>query len=233
MRRLEPIPETLEAIKELNRFGSNDVAVALLRLSREVVEVVPEVVGLSLGVTAGGLTFTAVATDDRIAGLDAVQYLSGGPCVDAAETGEPQGRRGDALDEVRWAELARAGAALGVAATLSLPIVHDGRVTASVNLYAATADAFDGHHEELARRCGAWAPGAVSNADLAFRSRQAAATTPARLRDNNSIEVAIGLLMETYTISDDAASARLRDAAERAGISEAQAARVIIRAFVP
>lgn len=231
MRRLEPTPETLEAIKELNRFGSSDVPVALLRLSREVVEVVPGVVGLSL--VADGMTFTAIATDHRIAGLDAVQHLGGGPSVDAASIGAPQEHGGGALDEAQWADFTRAGAALGVAATLSLPIVQEGRVTATVNLYAASADAFDGHLEELARRCGAWAPGAVSNADLAFRSRQAAAETPALLRDRNSIEVAVGLLMESCKISDEAATARLRDAAERAGISEGQAARVVIRALVP
>ncbi|HYO40302.1 MAG TPA: GAF domain-containing protein [Nocardioidaceae bacterium] len=233
MRRLEPTPETLEAIKELNRLGSNDVAVALLRLCREVVQVVPEAVGLSLGMVAGELTFTAIATDHRISGLDSMQYLGGGPCVEAAETGERREQRDDALDEARWADFARAGAAIGVAATLSLPIVFGGRVTATVNLYAATADAFDGRHEELARRCGAWAPGAVSNADLTFSSREAAAATPARLRDTNAIEVAVGLLMDAYKISDEAAAARLRDAAERAGITEGQAARVIIRAILP
>lgn len=30
--------------------------------------------------------------------------------------------------------------------------------------------AFDGHHEELAEICGAWAGGAVTNADLSFTS---------------------------------------------------------------
>jgi GAF domain/ANTAR domain len=231
---LEPIPETLEAIKELIRFGGDDIAKAMLKMSRGVQSIVPECVGLSLGLVDDDVALTAVATDQQIAELDAVQYLDGGPCAASASTGEPTDfQAGDVLDEARWALFARASAALGVASTLSLPIVREARVVAGVNLYASTADAFEGHHEELAVLCGAWAPGAVANADLAFRSRLAAAQAPERLRDLNAIDTAIGMLMESQQLSDEVAVQRLREAADRAGITEGQAARVIIRALLP
>ena len=63
----------------------------------------------------------------------------------------------------------------GHGSTLSLPILDDDQVVAGVNLYASTDDAFDGKHVEVARVCRAWAPGAVTNADLAFRTREEAA----------------------------------------------------------
>jgi len=75
-------------------------------------------------------------------------------------------------------DVARAEALAGISSTLSLPILGDGHVVGGVNLYGATSDAFDGHHEDLADACGAWAAGAVTNADLRFNSRVRAAATP-------------------------------------------------------
>ena len=66
-------------------------------------EIVPELVGVSLASTDEGLTFTFVASNDLVATLDALQYLDGGPCVEAI-----RGARfvhvpdADALDERQW-----------------------------------------------------------------------------------------------------------------------------------
>jgi GAF domain-containing protein len=230
---LDPTPETLEAIKELTKIGDIDVAMTLLRMSDDVQRVVPQCVGLSLNLLDEELTFTAVASEELAADLDAIQYLDGGPCVEAADTGETVAyHSSDVLDEERWAMFAKAGAAAGVASTLSLPIVRNGRVNASVNLYGSTPDAFDGRHEQVASVCGAWAPGAVTNADLAFRSRLEAAKTPQRVRDRRAIHQAVGLLTQAQHISAADAAERLSRAATRAGISEGQAARVVIRTLV-
>ena len=230
---LDPTPETMEAIKELTKLGDIEVAVTLLQMSDDVQRVVPECVGLSLSLLDDELTFTAVATEDLAADLDAIQYLDGGPCVTAADTGETVTFHGsDILDEEKWALFAKAGAAAGVASTLSLPIVRNGRVNAGVNLYGSTPDAFDGRHQQVAAVCGAWAQGAVTNADLAFRSRLEAAKAPQRVRDQRAIRQAVGLLAEAQHLTFDIAIERLRAAAARAGISEGQAARVVIRTLV-
>ena len=60
----------------------------------------------------------------------------------------------DALDELQWLLFARTSAANGVADSLSLPLRQNGRVTGSVNLYASTPNAFDGHHDESPRCSG-------------------------------------------------------------------------------
>src|SRR5437764_9254489 len=80
---LEPVPETRETIEELAKYGDTEAATALLQMSRRVMQIVPEIVGLSLAVLDENLTFTLVASDTNIASLDAVQYLDGGPCIDA------------------------------------------------------------------------------------------------------------------------------------------------------
>lgn len=224
---MEPVPETRKALDMLLRDGDTEAAVALLTMGRRAREILPECVGLSLGLLADDLTFTLVATDADAAGLDAVQYVDGGPCVSASAGDEPvEARSEDLLDENRWLMFARASAAAGVASTLSLPIVRHGRTVGTVNLYGATPDAFTGRHQELARALGASAEGAVANADLEFRTRQLAAEAPARLEDQADIDIALGIIAGSKGVDIATAQQQLRQAATRAGIGEAQAARV-------
>jgi hypothetical protein len=225
---VEPVPETMDAIRELATYGDTEDAIALLRMGRLVKQLVPECVGLSLGLLEENLTFTLVATDEEIAALDAVQYIDGGPCVEAAASGEvTEYPAPDSTDEDKWRMFAQATAAAGIASTLSLPVVRHEQVIGSVNIYASTPDAFDGRHEQLAVACGAWAPGAVSNGDLGFRTRLEAAKTPQRMRDRNDIDRAIGVICDAQGVDADVAADRLSRAAARAGISEAQAARAL------
>jgi GAF domain-containing protein len=227
---LEPVPETRETIEELAKYGDTEAATALLQMSRRVMKIVPEIVGLSLAVFDENLTFTLVASNAGIASLDAVQYLDGGPCVDAAHASETtEFAATDVLDEDRWQMFQQATAAAGISSTLSLPIMNNDVVLGSVNLYASTSSAFEGQHEQLAEACGAWAPGAVKNGDLAFRTRLAAARAPEQMRENNAIDVAIGVIAESQKVPVAVAAERLSMAAARAGITEAQAAAAITR----
>jgi GAF domain-containing protein len=235
--RVEPIPETVEALRELTRFGDETIARTLLGISRAVEQIAPEVVGVSLSMIEENLTFTMTATTGPVAQLDGMQYLAGGPCDDALRSGEPKVYRSDeaveeAVDEDRWELFARATAAAGVASTLSLPMLRDGIVVAGVNLYGSTPDAFEGRHEEIARACGAWAGGAVKNADLDFSSRFRAAETPDRLRAQNQVDMAVGALMSRWDLPIEEAEERLSEAAKRAGISDDQMARAILGLFV-
>ena len=83
-----------------------------------------------------------------------------------------------------------------------------GRVVGGVNLYASTPDAFDGHHDEVAEACGAWAEGAVTNADLSFSSRIRASAAPERLRDRGVVDVATGFVAEHQDIDTDVSGGR-------------------------
>jgi GAF domain-containing protein len=226
---VEPIPETLEALKELTKYGDTEIATQLDTMGTRVHALVPETLGLSLALIEDGLTFTLMASNKYVAGLDAVQYVDGGPCVASIhEHRTIAWNQDDPLDENHWHLFARSGAAAGVASTLSLPMMRNDRVVGGVNLYATTRDAFDGHHEELAKLCGAWAPGVVTNADLSFTTRLAAAETPERLRGQDVVDQALGVISTAQHIDVAAATERLRDAAARAGITETQAARAIL-----
>ena len=227
---MEPTPETLEALRILSDRGDNAVSAALADLGRAASRIVPELVGLSLGLTEGGLTFTLIASSSDIAALDAVQYVEGGPCLEAMRTGQTVETDASGLmDEDRWQAFAQAEAAAGVASTLSMPIMREGRAVGGINLYASTADAFEGHHDELAAALGATAGEAVTNADLGFRSRATAAEAPTRIHERDLISTAAGYLASAHDIDIEAAEQLLRQAAQRAGVTEAQTATVFLQ----
>lgn len=230
---MKPIPETVEALRELTRFGDDSVARSLLRMSRDVERIVPEIVGISVS-NNGELTYTLAATHGSVAELDGVQYLAGGPCEEALSTGEPHTfNRGDAVDEDRWRLFARATAAAGVGSSLSLPIMDETSVLAGINLYASTPDALDGHRRELGDVCGAWAGDAVTNADVGPTTRFAAAEAPRHLRQEGLVNQAVGVLIAEWWITSEEAHRRLRTSAQRAGVSDAQMARAVLSLLLP
>lgn len=229
---MEPLKETEEALAEFMEPDESDLGEVLAELGRRTSAIVPECVGLSLCLVHERLTFTLVASGEEIAEVDAVQYVDGGPCV----WEDPQ--RGDAtaegvvmndlLDEQRWTMFARASAAVGIASSLSLTLTTKDGVVGGINLYASTVDAFTGHHHELERALGATAGSAVRDADLTFATRQDAVDAPEQLRDQRHIDVAVGMLAARYGVSIDEARARLASAATRAGLSEANVARLLV-----
>jgi GAF domain-containing protein len=225
---VEPIPPTAQALESLSRYGDPSAGQALESLARVARELVPECNGISLTVMEDGVSLTLVASSEETAFLDAMQYLDGGPCVEAVEHGVAlMVNERDALDEGLWSLFSRASAAAGVASSLSLPILRDGRVVGGANLYASTRDAFVGRHQELADAIGAWAPGAITDADLSFDRRREAEETARRIAQQAEINVAIGIVAESQSVSADVARRRIADAATRSGLTEVEVARIV------
>jgi hypothetical protein len=229
---LQPLPETREAIDELEPVEEiDDVLEDLLERGRRVRELVPDCVGLSLAITRHGVTLTLVASDLDIAILDALQYLDSGPCVESAASEEVVTFDQDDPEE-QWQLFADATAAAGVRSTLTLPILAEpervGEVAGSVNLYAASPRAFDDLHEEVAEVFSAWAPGAIRNADLSFATRELARKAPQILRNAAKVDVAVGLLLAAFDLEEQEARRRLRDAAVRGGVEEVKLAEALL-----
>lgn len=226
---MEPIPETLEALDELD--ASLDEATLLdqlLETSHRARQLVPGLVGVSIASRQHGLTFTVVATSAEIAALDAVQYLASGPCVDAIDLGHGIATPDGLLNETRWQEFAQASAAGGVHSTLTLPIVSGGAVVSTVNLYGHADATFNDQHHVLADVFGAWAPGAVSNADLSFSTRTAAERAPLQLRDAATVDAATGILAAQRNVTVTQAREHLEDASSRAGVPVITLAKVVL-----
>lgn len=228
---MRPIPETSEVVEEYGPFAAGDLDLVeeLTGSSERVREIVPECIGITLSSTEDGVSFTLVSSDEDVAVLDAIQYTVGGPCVESVKADRVLSyTQEDFLDETGWQLFAQATAAASIASTLTLPIVVDGMVTGSVNLYATTRDAFEGRHEQIADIFSAWAPGAVTNADLSFRTRTVARQAPLVLREQVRLQVALGLLMKDQDLDVESARVRLYDAAHRAGVTVAMLVEVLV-----
>lgn len=230
------LPETRMVLNQLIRTGETDIADALQQLASRIQALIPDLVGLSLGQSQSGLVFTLAASSLEAAGIDAGQYLDGGPCVDASADGNREARAfpenpDDLMSEQRWTAYARATAAEGIASSLSLPLVVNGQTVGGVNLYASTPDAFEGHHQALATLLGTQVALAVANADLAFATRSEAKQTAKQLRDEELVHLALGIIAERHQVDIPTARHRLTSAAERAGITDAEAAQALIKPF--
>jgi GAF domain-containing protein len=227
---LEPIPETREALAELIAIEDPEMDEVLARMALRAHAIVPELVGLSLGLLEEGLTFTLVASNSALASIDAAQYLEDGPCLDAVGENprDIETKIEDLFDEGRWRLFAETSAAAGIASSLSMPILREGRVIGGVNLYASSPEAFSGRHEQLALALDTDPATAIANADLSFSTRLRAAEAPSKIRDAQTIETAVGVLSALLGVAIDVARERLRKAAARAGIQEALLARVLL-----
>lgn len=232
---LNLIPESVTALRQLVDDGEDQpsaLEAAIRAAADAVVAVVPDCVGLSVSIIQDGRAITLMATDTGSAELDAVQYLDGGPCVDAILDGTALFVP-DVLSEDRWAMYARAAADRGVLSSLSLPLRHDGQVVGGVNIYGRSAQAFDGRHDDVAAVFGAAAGEAVTNADLQVLTRQRALRAAAELGDATDVAQAVGVLSVERQVGADAARRLLDDAAARAGIDVAAAARMVLRLAIP
>lgn len=207
----------------------SELADSMTRAGLELVAVAPSAVAFSLGVVADGITLTYVTSEPSAWLLDAVQHVGGGLCEDAVrQAAILEFGLSDPLDEQSWGLFAQASASYGLHSTLSLPILRDGDVIASVNLYGGQPDTFTDRHEAVAGIFGAWAPGAVSNADLSFSSRLEAVKTPGRIEDLTLIEMAVGVFVARFSLPPVEAREKLMYAAARAGISVHAFARIVV-----
>lgn len=223
------IPETLEALDELEVDEGGLLRSRLREAAERVHQIAPGLAGLSIASHARGLVFTLVATDDDVAALDAVQYLESGPCVDGLHEGHGMTTgSGGLLDEHQWHTLALTAAAAGIRSTLTLPVRDGGRTVGTINLYGRTVDTFVGRHAEIADAVGGWAPGAVTNADLPFTTRARAAQAPDLVRHDEMLWKIAELMAARWGTDPADARNRLLDAAARAGVRVGDLARRLL-----
>lgn len=214
---MELLPQSREALDEYVTPSVDDVEGLLRVIEGWAVRAVPECVALSVTLLDDDLTFTLV---DTLSDVDKAPAPSGASVLD----GLADELQAHALDEGGWADMARERAFAGIASTVCLPVVEHGRAVLNIDLYASTAHAFHDRIDGLVAALGAWQAGAVTNADLGFDTLRRAEAAPERLREQRLVDVAVGLVAATVGVTTDDALTLLRQAAEVAGIDEAQVA---------
>jgi GAF domain-containing protein len=225
------MPEVRAAADELALLFQepSDLPAQLTAVSDVATGLVPSTVGVSLSVFLDGETFTVTATAPDVAVVDAGQYLDGeGPCLEAIRVGQ-EVQVQDVLDEEHWQLYRHTGATVGIRSSLSLPLRDDhDRITGALNMYAAEPNAFHGLEAMFAAIFGVQVSEAVKNADLTFQSREWARQLPDRLAARRKLETAVGVLMARRGWSPEEARAKLRTAAEKAGIQVERVAEVVM-----
>jgi hypothetical protein len=230
---VEPIPETVRAIEELPPSTDGGRLLAeLVEKGRRISALVPDCIALALVSSEHAVTFALLSSRRQLGLLAALQSeaeAAGTDDLDEEAGTRPSSVAADLLDEGEWHRRALSDAAPCVASSLTLPVRGPATLAGSVTLYGASRRAFDGHRQHLAEILDAWAPGAVTNADLPFRALVDAQEAPARLRRAGTLEEATRIVSLIQGLAPEAARQRIRDAATRAGISEEQLAEAVIR----
>lgn len=222
---MELLPQSREALDEYVTTSVDDMEGLLRVIEGWAVRSVPDCVALSVTLLDEDLTFTLV---DRAA-TDAPRHDEGhdeGRDDSRDETRDAGARPADVhpLDELDWADTARERAFGAIASTVCLPVVEHGRAVLNIDLYASTAYAFRDRIDGLVEALGAWQAGAVTNADLGFETLRRAQEAPERMREQRLVDVAVGLVAARMAVTTDMAAVLLSEAAERAGVSESEAA---------
>ncbi len=222
---------------------TDDAPVASMQArAARLLAAMPQCVGLSIWRVEQGVTSTVVAldraddafTDDvpDAAVLDAVQYVGGGPGVDAGVVAAVGDGREPVSVARRWPLFAAASAGRGVRASLAVPLLRGAHPVGVVVVYASAPQTLDLVHAAVRDQL---APGDVRTHDGPVRLLHSVgqppepAGSPARV----ALARATGLLESEYGIPVPRGERRLLQAAARAGIPVAALVEAVVEILEP
>lgn len=161
--------------------------------------------------------------------VDEAQYrLMEGPCVTATRTGEVVRSSAIGDGEQRWPGFTREAAALTLRSVVSAPLLHDGAVIGSLNLYGRAADGLTGLDGAAARRAAARVEPTVRNTRLLAIATSNSHVLREAGRQRMEVESAVRWLMGYYAMDVGHARILLAQLARQEGVPEAEAARHVL-----
>jgi hypothetical protein len=205
------------------RRSIRDLEQTLGQIVTSAVATIPGVDAGSISITNHGQIETRHPTTEAIGKLDRTQSeLHEGPCISAIEDPPPNGiviaedLAGD--DAHRWPRFAPDAVDAGFRGLMSTQLSADGGPRAALNLYSATANAFDEHARTLAGLFGIQAAVLLYGADTAVHLQKA-------VDSRDLIGQAKGILMERFSIDDEAAFEMLVKSSQDTNIKLTEVAR--------
>lgn len=186
----------------------------LLTLLQHVAGIAQEAVDgadhTGITIDLGGLTYTAVHTDEQTLRIDSEQYEAGeGPCLHAART-----RTIVLLDSeqamARWPRFAAGARDEGINSFLAAPLFTDDQTLGSFNLYGRSQHAFDSLDAEILDLLTAAVSRAIGDFARFKSARDTAESIQRVLQTRAPIEQAKGVLMAMRGIDADEAFDVLR-----------------------
>jgi ANTAR domain/GAF domain len=186
-----------------SRPSIRDMEETLGQIVTSAVATIPGVDAGSISITEHGQIETRHPSTEVIGKLDRTQSeLNEGPCISAIEDPPENGiviaqdLAGE--DAQRWPRFAPLPVEAGYRALMSTQLSADGGPRAALNLYSAEAGAFDEHARVLAGLFGIQASLLLYGADTAVHLQRA-------VDSRDQIGQAKGILMERFSLDDEAA----------------------------
>ena len=172
----------------------------LIRVTEGVRQTIPGVAYASITTRSPKGELRTLAPTDVIAGrADQLQYdAAEGPCYEVVTSTSTLTATEDLAAEDRWPNYAPSAAALGVRSQLAVRVYEDGRSRAGLNLYSSQPGIFGSRHRQLVELYAAHAAIAMGHATALEQLNQA-------VFSHKVIGPAIGILMERYSINENAA----------------------------
>jgi hypothetical protein len=192
------------AARDLTRSRTvRDLEQTLEQIVASGVATVPGVDAGSISMTEHGRIETRYPTSESIRKLDEKQSeLNEGPCISAIEDPPEDGTvlAHDLAgpDEQRWPRFAPYAVEAGYRSLMSVQLSVNGGIRAALNLYSTNADAYGEDAQTLAGLFGIQAAMLLYGADTAANLQLA-------VDSRDQIGQAKGILMERFSLDDDAA----------------------------
>ncbi|WP_308258342.1 ANTAR domain-containing response regulator [Saccharothrix obliqua] len=205
------LDEASEALEQLAGVlaGEQPLPDVLQQLAESASRVILDAENVSVTVIDAEGASTVAATDKKVVEIDADQYEAGqGPCLEAVRTQRPV-RAAVGHARTRWPEFAAAAERVGVRAYLSAPLVVEGDVLGSLNLYSSVEAAFDPFDEALLRLFTTAASTSITGFRRYERTRGLVAGLERALESRAEIDQAKGVLMAAHGVDATEAFRRL------------------------
>ncbi|MEU7478215.1 ANTAR domain-containing protein [Lentzea sp. NPDC042327] len=212
LERLDEATVALEALRDVFALAE-PLGAVLDRVAHSAVQAFHDADGVTITVVTDSGSHTEAATDEHLAEIDQAQYAAGrGPCLQAAHARETV-RAVVGEHEQVWPEFEEAAHRLGISAHLAVPMLvtstNGDELLGSLNIYSATASAFDPFDEGVVRLFTTAACAAITNARLWHDTRSRVTQLETALFSRAEIDQAKGMLMALHGCSADEAFALL------------------------
>lgn len=164
-----------------------------------------------------GRPSTPVQTEPLASDLDAAQYRSEGPCLEAYSVRSVvRGMIPASAD--RWPEFTEAAHNAGIRSVLSVPLVASDRPLGALNLYSRSEAGYDENDEETAVLFSEQAAVACANAEVYWRTYSLTEHLREALESRDVIGQAKGILMVRRGCTPDVAFEALRKVSQHRNI---------------
>lgn len=188
----------------------NTVAETLKLITSVAKSSVPYAAGAGVTlIDANARKTSAAASDEVVERADALQYeIEQGPCLSAWASGETIVVQDIVRDE-RWSDWSAAVTPLGVASSISVPLIFGSETFGAVKVYATEPQAFTERSRAVLELLARQAAVLLKHATTAEQAKKLSEDLRRTLHSRDVIGMAKGILMERFGLDADAAARHL------------------------